>query len=367
MSKYYETAEHAITASVALSVVDMITVALKFWTRRIQKQPLMADDWLLVLATLLTMGIGIAITYGATHHAIGWPFQVPPDYKGDPALLVSDQVTLARKIQYAFLIMYPLALGSIKASFLFMYKRIFSIGKKTRLLLTTTIIIVAAWSVAFCFAELFQCSTKFWANWGSTHDIRTQCVGTTRLLYTVCITDFLLDVVIIAIPIKLVWQLNLSTATKFGVISIFLLGSITVAASLLRLILVTPLVFGVHESAPNNRFVSITTSLYWGMIETGVGILAACLPTLQFLLRKNRWRPLFGLNSTDSADVSPSRPFHLKLPSNPVIHVDRTVDVAYESKCSSPVITRAKTWIRRNESVDGPDDIEMRDSIFQRR
>lgn len=31
--------------------------------------------------------------------------------------------------------------------------------------------------------------------------------------------------------------------------------------------------------------VVITEYLYWGMIESGIGILAACLPTLQFLFR----------------------------------------------------------------------------------
>lgn len=52
MSKYYDTAPHVIAASVALPVVDIIAVALKFRTRQFQKQPLKADDWLLVPATV---------------------------------------------------------------------------------------------------------------------------------------------------------------------------------------------------------------------------------------------------------------------------------------------------------------------------
>lgn len=52
MPKYYETAGHVIAASVALPVVDIIAVALKFRIRRIQKQPWKADDWCLVPATV---------------------------------------------------------------------------------------------------------------------------------------------------------------------------------------------------------------------------------------------------------------------------------------------------------------------------
>jgi hypothetical protein len=52
MPAYYETAGHAIAAGVVLSIVDIITVALKFWTRIIRIQPLKADDWFLVPATV---------------------------------------------------------------------------------------------------------------------------------------------------------------------------------------------------------------------------------------------------------------------------------------------------------------------------
>lgn len=100
--------------------------------------------------------------------------------------------------------MLPSALGFIKASFLFLYQRIFSINKKVYILLVGLIVLVAAWTIAFFFAEMFQCSTRFWANWGSTHVLQTQCNHTTWVVFAVCLTDFILDVVIITIPIPLV-------------------------------------------------------------------------------------------------------------------------------------------------------------------
>lgn len=51
-SVYFETGKHLIAASISLMVVDIIAVATKFWVRLRLKQPLMADDWLLVPATV---------------------------------------------------------------------------------------------------------------------------------------------------------------------------------------------------------------------------------------------------------------------------------------------------------------------------
>lgn len=52
MAKYYETAPHVIAASISLLIVDILAVSLKFWVRHTAKQPLKADDWLLVPATV---------------------------------------------------------------------------------------------------------------------------------------------------------------------------------------------------------------------------------------------------------------------------------------------------------------------------
>lgn len=100
--------------------------------------------------------------------------------------------------------MYPLALGFTKISLLSLYKRIFSISRRTRVIIVTTIALVIAWMIALFFAELFQCNTKFWANWGSAHDIRTQCNRTTMIIFAVCLTDSIFDLTILVMPIPLV-------------------------------------------------------------------------------------------------------------------------------------------------------------------
>lgn len=49
---YYQTPGHVIAAGMVLSALDIVAVILRFKARREGKQPLKADDWLLLPATV---------------------------------------------------------------------------------------------------------------------------------------------------------------------------------------------------------------------------------------------------------------------------------------------------------------------------
>lgn len=129
MHKYYETPEHLIAASIALAVAIVVAVPLKFWTRLRMKQPLKADDWLLLPATVrqtpsitlritlrptvrlldgsrvdvlqvLTVGISAMLTTGAYLDGLGSPpLHAAPQGKAEMAAFEVAQLTLARKVR----------------------------------------------------------------------------------------------------------------------------------------------------------------------------------------------------------------------------------------------------------------------------
>lgn len=105
--------------------------------------------------------------------------------------------------------MLPLALGSVKTSFLFFYLRIFLVNRRSLAgyLLGGLITLVILWSLSFFFASLFQCRLNFWALWGSTSDIVNNCTQTMQLVLAVCITGVITDTAIICAPIPLVSNL----------------------------------------------------------------------------------------------------------------------------------------------------------------
>ncbi|KAK0716925.1 hypothetical protein B0T26DRAFT_853581 [Lasiosphaeria miniovina] len=288
---YYQTPGHVIAAGAVLIVVDVVSVVMRFWARNRQKQGLRADDWLIIPATLLVVGIGSVMFYGVSQQALAHTLDIPADYAGGDMLgLVTAQTAATMRVQFAFTLMLPLALGCVKLSILFFYFRIFSTttASKTHVFLTAVILLVALWTAAFFLATLFQCRLDLWAFFGSPADLDSHCPGTMFVDLSLCITNVVTDVVIFCIPAPLVWRLKLSTANKLTASAVFLLGSVTVIASLLRLVMTIQMVYlGFDPEA--DQILVITEYLYWGMVEAGTGILAACAPVFQVLFRKLPW------------------------------------------------------------------------------
>ncbi|KAI1172989.1 hypothetical protein F4777DRAFT_601123 [Nemania sp. FL0916] len=282
---YYETPGHVIAAGIVLSILDIVAVAMRFWGRRRRNAGLKTDDWLILPATISTVAIGVSMVYGTTQQALGYRTKVPPAFAGDPFDVTTYQLTTTSKVEFAYAILLPLTLGFVKSSFLFFYMRIFIIQKKSfvNILLLGIVVFVALWAVAFSLATVFGCRLDVEAHWGSTHDLETKCMGSMTVVLVLCITDFVADLAIIIIPVPLVWNLNLSTRNKVAISAVFLLGSVTVAASLTRLIIEGRAV-AVGFAPGSDSVLVITEYIYWGFVECTAAILAACLPTLHGFL-----------------------------------------------------------------------------------
>lgn len=99
--------------------------------------------------------------------------------------------------------MHPIALGLLKLSICFFYRRIFC-GRKFVIASRLVIGVIVLWTTAFSIAIATACGTHFDANWASLGVLKEQCVDTFRLLLTYTITDVAVDFVLIIIPIPLV-------------------------------------------------------------------------------------------------------------------------------------------------------------------
>ncbi|KAI4862150.1 hypothetical protein F4820DRAFT_36600 [Hypoxylon rubiginosum] len=327
--QYYMRAENVIAAAIALSILDIVAVALRFWTRKVQRNPPRADDWLMIPATLVTVGIGIDQLYGVSQRGLGYWTEIPPGYTGSKSDLVTPQLIAKSQVEWAYTLMLPVALGCMKASFLFFYMRVFAIQKQSAIYKTLVgfITVVVLWAVTFVFATLFECGRDFRSIWGSQSEFQKQCTNTKNFVLILCITDFVSDILIIAIPVPLVLRLNLSTSKKIGVCSMFLLGGGTVVASLIRFIMMVGSFIGNFDITSDN-ILGVTACMYWGMVECGVGVFAACLPTIQVLFRRWIWEP--AVSSTKSMFSSrSSRSSRYSGAYKEVIHVEKNFNIAY--------------------------------------
>lgn len=136
----------------------------------------------------------------------------------NPAITISSQVlslmvsemdlthTKLPQIEWAMYLICIPALGCIKLSVLFFYHRIFcpqEIGL-ARIFIIMMMCIVVLWAVGFWFANLLACKGNFSAWWGSPVDLITKCVKTLELTYSLSITDFITDAIVLLIPLPLV-------------------------------------------------------------------------------------------------------------------------------------------------------------------
>lgn len=110
----------------------------------------------------------------------------------------------------------------------------------------------------------------------------------------------------------------------------------TVAASLSRLVIMVRIAtvgFDPNEDPScefyiksrgggeaNLRTVVITGFLYWGVVECGISVLAACLPSLQFLFRGWSWKSILEFKSSQLQTYTSG---------SGNIHVNQGYDVAY--------------------------------------
>lgn len=102
------------------------------------------------------------------------------------------------------------ALGAVKLSFIFFFRRIFvtGVGRVFRSVTTIIIVIITAWVVALFVALLVACRGDFAAWWVSVDDLNTKCIDTLELENAFAISDFILDLIVIILPIPQVCHLR---------------------------------------------------------------------------------------------------------------------------------------------------------------
>jgi hypothetical protein len=124
------------------------------------------------------------------------------------------------------------------------------------------------------------------------------------------ISDVILDGLVLLIPWYPVWKLMMPVRQKVLVSGIFLLGGFVCLSGIFRVIAM----FDAMNFNPDRTYVR-APAFYWATIETGIGIVSACLPTL---------RPLFSKSGPESIVMSAQRKLRGVLSRSKLVSEDRT-------------------------------------------
>jgi hypothetical protein len=92
-----------------------------------------------------------------------------------------------------------------------------------------------------------------------------------------------------ALPIRVIWNLQMPHAQKFGVIGLFSIGIILIAVATLRVAQVGGK--ARSSSQPSSSWIAL-----WGMIECSIAVIIGCCPAYVILIR-NHTTPTVSYNT----------------------------------------------------------------------
>ena len=116
------------------------------------------------------------------------------------------------KIQYEFQLVQIVALGLVKLSVLFFYRRIFSVNvayKPFDIATRLMIWIIILWTVSFFFAFLFDCGTHVDAQWTTLENLVQYCDSLNSEI-AFAVSDMICDLLILILPLPMVFLTTLS-------------------------------------------------------------------------------------------------------------------------------------------------------------
>ncbi|PWY87371.1 integral membrane protein [Aspergillus heteromorphus CBS 117.55] len=253
-----------ITATSFALILSTVSVVLRLLCRKITKTKVFFDDYLILGALFFEYAVslaGVVLLYnGLGTHIVYVP---------------QKDLTVYLKTLASGSFLYPLCITFTKLSILALYKRIFSI-RPMILAANGVAALVILWCFGVCLIGAVTCM-PFHKLWDPT--VPGGCINLPQFYYGLQIPNIVSDAIILVLPMRPVWNLQVPRTQKVMLTGIFLLGALTLAFDIVRLVTMIELSRAGDDITYNEVPASV-----WTCIEPAVGITAACLSNM---------RPLF--------------------------------------------------------------------------
>ncbi|MCJ1390055.1 hypothetical protein MMC18_002913 [Xylographa bjoerkii] len=205
----------------------------------------------------------------AVNHGLGSHIQVVMQ-RGEQNLIEYAQIVWFSSI------FYNACLGFIKTSVLALYARLGD--PKLRRLALIMIAIVGCQSAANTLTCIFQCK-PIEAAWNLAITDKV-CVDIDAFYLANAALNITTDLLAYTLPIQLVLKLQVPFKQKCILFVMFFLGLFACISSIVRITFIPQMLVD-----PDATW-AITAAMYWSVIETNVGILAASIPTFKVIAKR---------------------------------------------------------------------------------
>lgn len=254
-----------LAATITVLILSNASFVLRLVARRMQSQRLQADDYFMGLALPFSYIPAVCLLYGLT------------------CGLGMHQVNVSkkdlRKFNISLFILQrgnPPCLFCVKTSILILYARLFRTQTFKRVCIGVWVF-TACWAVAAFTSNILQCTpvSYFWNKAQPGH-----CIPNALIVIglTNGVLSFVGDLVILALPIPMIWALQINFRRKIALNAIFFIGGFVCLTSIFRFVALA------HINVKDLTMTQVAPGV-WTYIELGIGITCGNLPLL---------RPLFG-------------------------------------------------------------------------
>lgn len=137
----------------------------------------------------------------------------------------TPQDILYMKLSYAESLLYFTIAALTKVAILLMYTRIFYIRDGFHKQVFVASAIVVAWWIGCTVASLLTCRPLSFI-WSTVSGFPDHCFSFNLFWMASGVCEILLDIMILALPVRAVMSIELSPRRKFSVLGIFLLGGL---------------------------------------------------------------------------------------------------------------------------------------------
>ncbi|PGH00140.1 hypothetical protein GX51_05953 [Blastomyces parvus] len=274
---YVTEVQVATTGYVMISLASIVFLGrfgLRFW----KSVGLQLEDLFVVLSWLsfLAMTILYLIVLPHLYSLTGFLSGEKPQYPE----FVNDALFI-KKIFFCTTLLLWVSLWSVKFSLLVLYRRLLS-RLKTEIRLWWVVLVFTALNLIGCIiSNLTSCeSLSAWfslTGCSSPKEVKAQLAS----LYYSFAVDVITDIMIMALPVKLLWSLQLPFIQKASLGALFSVGLICIAMATIRVV-------QIGTKAENNSTPSSSWLAFWGILEAGIAVIIGCLPALAIIYRKER-------------------------------------------------------------------------------
>ncbi|KAL9577120.1 MAG: hypothetical protein Q9212_006576 [Teloschistes hypoglaucus] len=241
------------------------------------------DDFAIIVALCFAISRLVVDEIALHHFGAGRHYwDIPPEYYNGFLTASLSHLFPIRATIAVDGYLYIVAIAAAKISLLLFLYRIFHIDKRFRIAAWITGAVLVLWSLITILLAIFSCK-PIRASWDLKvrMDPKTVCYPKAydvENIYGFC--NVITDVVLIALPIPLVWKMQVSRKKKFAVAMVFATGAFVCAVAIVR----QYIAYNSGKTKDLSR--GIIPIKIWMALEVNVAIIVACLPALSPLFKR---------------------------------------------------------------------------------